>query len=127
MPFDAAGFVIPAPVVETETQRVISEAANILRRVGRCRAHMREANGSVCLLSALGYRDGFNYSACEASQRTLPFVVAAIIERDGEPKYGNAETEEGRQIVTFYFNDQQQHTDEDVLAVLYRAYELAAS
>lgn len=132
MPFDVAGFPIEAPVVETDPQRILRAAKAILMERGRTLGDLEDESGAVCLLGALGYteRDG-DYISCAAGKAASAFCAAAIRERDlsGIEHYRALHIQQldDADEICFTFNDARGVTDADVLAVLDRAYELAAS
>lgn len=113
---------IPAPVVETETQRLIREARERIPTPRLWRKGDLAQRGRYCLLGALGWRDFCSEDAERVLVTATMHVGAACLEADPRP-YKIELDEHIMHAVVFGFNDHHKHAD--VLRVLDRAYELA--
>ena len=136
MPFEAPLPTLPAPVVETEAQRLIRLAKERIATPDRWTKGAYFHNDAACLRGAFRVALGGAPGVIDAglidaeSNRCVayPYMVAAI--REACPGFLGPDTlafsGRLRSLQVEVFNDDKHTTHADVLAVLDRAYALAA-
>lgn len=127
MPFDSTKFApLAAPVVETEVQRLIALAKERIRTPNLWVRGSFFMDDAACLRGAFMHAmemEGHEGMGAECRCAAYPYVVAAIEERMG--RQGELQ-KLSKPTTVQYFNDGVARDHADVLAVLDRAYELAA-
>lgn len=115
---------IPTPVTETETQRILRAARDIMKAKGRSQGFLQDSAGRVCVLGAIGVAAyGHAYKGMSHQGKSKePINCFAKAARELYPaKTGNATME----IRACYLMNDRSFRTAPVMRVFERAIEIA--